>query len=104
AGLGAGDRAVDGGRTSWLPATSGVSSIASRTATSSGQDQGTETSSRCCTGRPYRPVALVGSSPQSTASETRHGPRRRYGPAPVRLVVARCEVTYPGRLTAYLPE
>ena len=28
----------------------------------------------------------------------------RYGPAPVRLVVARCEVTYTGRLTAYLPE
>ena len=28
----------------------------------------------------------------------------RYGPAPVRLVVARCEVTYTGRLTATLPE
>ena len=30
--------------------------------------------------------------------------RCRYGPPPVRLVVARCEVTYTGRLTAYLPE
>ena len=28
----------------------------------------------------------------------------RYGPRPVRLVVARCEVTYTGRLTAFLPE
>ena len=35
----------------------------------------------------------------------RRGVRRgRYGPRPVRLVVARCEVTYTGRLTAYLPE
>ena len=28
----------------------------------------------------------------------------RYGAPPVRLIVARCEVTYTGRLTAFLPE
>ena len=37
-----------------------------------------------------------------------HAARRvlggRYGPPPVRLVVARCEVTYTGRLNAFLPE
>ena len=48
----------------------------------------------------------------ATWRPTREGlaaaPRRvlggRYGPAPVRLVVARCEVSYTGRLTTYLPE
>src|SRR5262245_59553046 len=29
---------------------------------------------------------------------------RRYGPEPMRLIVARCEVRYSGRLTAVLPE
>ena len=29
---------------------------------------------------------------------------RWYGPAPMRLIVARCEVTYTGRLTTRLPE
>ena len=37
-----------------------------------------------------------------------HAARRvlggRYGSPPVRLVVARCEVTYTGRLNAFLPE
>ena len=31
-------------------------------------------------------------------------PPRRYGPAPMRLIVARCSVEYSGRLTARLPE
>src|SRR6476619_912546 len=28
----------------------------------------------------------------------------RYGPSPMRLIVARCEVTYSGRINAVLPE
>src|SRR5688500_15596714 len=28
----------------------------------------------------------------------------RYGPGPMRLIVARCSVDYTGRLTAHLPE
>jgi RecB family endonuclease NucS len=31
-------------------------------------------------------------------------PKRQYGPATMRLLVARCEVLYTGRLTARLPE
>jgi RecB family endonuclease NucS len=34
---------------------------------------------------------------------SRHVRIGQYG-APVRLIVARCEVTYSGRLSAYLPE
>jgi RecB family endonuclease NucS len=36
--------------------------------------------------------------------ERDHVRGERYGPRPVRLVVARCEVRYTGRLTAFLPE
>ncbi len=37
-------------------------------------------------------------------SDPGHVRKGRYGPTPVRLLVARCEVVYTGRLTAVLPE
>ena len=49
-------------------------------------------------------ATLSGRTPRDLGGAPASIRPERYGAPPVRLVVARCEVTYTGRLTAYLPE